>query len=154
MKDLSSEVRLSKFDLDVITSLLTSKDGNPAFNKLAAEMEPDETKRQLLLLHFGIVLHSAPVDASTIEPRYDFTVWQYRQDKVYTMYIPFHIDRIHNFVHAHAVLLNVNEEVVNKAPDGVFTFDAWDSKKDHEELDKAIKEFEDRLAKEAEKKQV
>lgn len=53
MKNLSSKVR---FDLDVITSLLTSEDGNPAFNKLAAE--PDETKRQLL--HFGIVLHSAP----------------------------------------------------------------------------------------------
>ena len=47
MKNLSSEVRLSKFDLDAITSLLTSEDGNPALNKLAAEMEPDETKRQL-----------------------------------------------------------------------------------------------------------
>lgn len=152
MKDLSSKVRLSKFDLDVITSLLTSKDGNPAFNKLAAEMEPDETKRQLLLLHFGIVLHSAPVDASTIEPRYDFTVWRYRQDKVYTMYTPFHIDRIHNLVHAHATLLNINGEVVNKAPDEVFEFAVWDSKKDHEELDRAIKEFEDCLTKEADKK--
>ena len=152
MKNLSSKVRLSKFDLDVITSLLTSEDGNPAFNKLAAEMEPDETKRQLLLLHFGIVLHSAPVDASTIEPRYEFNVWRYRQDKVYTMYTPFHIDRIRNLVHAHATLLNINGEVVNKAPDVVFEFDTWDSKKDHEELDKAIKEFEDRLTKEADKK--
>lgn len=150
MKNLSSKVRLSKFDLDVITNLLTSEDGNPAFNKLAAEMEPDETKRQLLLLHFGIVLHSAPVDASTIEPRYDFITWQYRQDKSYTMYIPFHIDRIHNVVHAHATRLNINGEVVNKAPDEVFTFDVWDNKKDHEELDRAIKEFE--LTKEADKK--
>ena len=152
MKDLSSKVRLSKFDLDVITSLLTSKDGNPAFNKLAAEMEPDETKRQLLLLHFGIVLHSTPVDASTIEPRYDFTVWRYRQDKSYTMFTPFHIDRIHSRVHAHVTLLNINGEVVDKAPDEVFEFAAWDNKKDHEELDKAIKEFEDRLTKEADKK--
>lgn len=152
MKNLSSKVTLSKFDLDVITSLLTSKDGNPAFNKLAAEMEPDETKRQLLLLHFGIVLHSAPVDASIIEPRYDFTVWRYRQDKVYTKYIPFHVDRIHNLVHAHAALLNINGEVVNKAPDEVFEFAAWDCQRDHEELDKAIKEFEYRLTKEADKK--
>ena len=152
MKNLSSKVALSKFDLDVITSLLTSKDGNPALNKLAAEMEPDETKRQLLLLHFGIVLHSAPVDASIIEPRYDFAVWRYRQDKSYTMYTPFHIDRIHNLVHAHAVLLNVNGEVVNKAPDEVFRFAAWDNMKDHEELDEALKEFEDRLTKEANKK--
>ena len=152
MKDLSSKVRLSKFDLDVITSLLTSEDGNPAFNKLAAEMEPDETKRQLLLLHFGIVLHSAPVDASTIEPRYEFDTWLYRQDKVYIMYTPFHIDRIHNLVHAHAICLNVDGEVVNKAPDEVFEFAAWDNKKDHEELEKAIKEFEDRLTKEADKK--
>ena len=152
MKNLSSKVRLSKFDLDAITSLLTSKDGNPAFNKLAAEMEPDETKRQLLLLHFGIVLHSAPVDASTIEPRYEVNEWIYRQNKVYTMYTPFHIDRIRNLVHAHATLLNINGEVVNKAPDEVFEFDAWDSKKDHEELDKAIKEFEYRLTKEADKK--
>ena len=152
MKNLSSKVRLSKFDLDVITSLLTSEDGNPAFNKLAAEMEPDETKRQLLLLHFGIVLHSAPVDASTIEPRYEVSEWRYRQNKVYTMYTPFHIDRIHNLVHARATLLNINGEVVNKAPDEVFEFAVWDSKKDHEELDKAIKEFEDRLTKEADKK--
>ena len=150
MKNLSSKVRLSKFDLDVITSLLTSEDGNPALNKLAAEMEPDETKRQLLLLHFGIVLHSAPVDASIIEPRYEFNVWQYRQDKVYIMYTPFHIDRIHNLVHAHATYLNVNGEVVNKASDEVFEFAAWDRKKDHKELDKAIKEFE--LIKEADKK--
>lgn len=152
MKDLSSKVRLSKFDLDAITSLLTSEDGNPAFNKLAAEMEPDETKRQLLLLHFGIVLHSAPVDASTIESRYEFNVWRYRQDKLYIMYTPFHIDRIRNLVHAHATLININGEVVNKAPDEVFEFAEWDSKKDHEELDKAIKEFEDRLTKEADKK--
>ena len=152
MKNLSSKVTLSKFDLDVITSLLTSEDGNPAFNKLAAEMEPDETKRQLLLLHFGIVLHSTPVDASTIEPRYEVNEWRYRQDKVYTMYTPFHIDRIHNLVHAHATLININGEVVNKAPDEVFEFAEWDSKKDHEELDKAIKEFEDRLTKEVDKK--
>lgn len=152
MKNLSSKVMLSKFDLDVITSRLTSKDGNPAFNKLAVEMEPDETKRQLLLLRFGIVLHSAPVNASTIEPRYDFTVWRYRQDKVYTMYTPFHIDRIHNLVHAHTTYLNINGEVVNKAPDEVFGFAAWDNKKDHEELDKAIKEFEYRLTKEVDKK--
>ena len=152
MKNLSSEVRLSKFDLDAITSLLTSEDGNPAFNKLAAEMEPDETKRQLLLLHFGIVLHSAPVDTSIIEPRYEFITWRYRQDKVYTMYTPFHIDRIRNLVHAHATLLNINGEVVNKDPDEVFTFASWDNKKDHEELDKTIKEFEDRLTKEADKK--
>ena len=152
MKNLSSKVVLSKFDLDVITSLLTSEDGNPAFNKLAAEMEPDETKRQLLLLHFGIVLHSAPVNVSTIAPRYDFTVWRYRQDKVYTKYIPFHVDRIHNLVHAHAALFNVNGEVVNRVPDEVFEFAAWDNKKDREELDKAIKEFEDRLTKEADKK--
>ena len=151
MKNLSSKVRLSKFDLDVITSLLTSEDGNPAFNKLAAEMEPDETKRQLLLLHFGIVLHSAPVDASIIEPRYDFTVWRYRQDKVYTMFTPSHIDRIHNLVHAHATCINVDGEVVTKAPDEVFEFAAWDNKKDHEELEKAIKEFEYRLTKEADK---
>lgn len=143
---------LSKFDLDVITSLLTSKDGNPAFNKLAAEMEPDETKRQLLLLHFGIVLHSAPVDTSVIEPRYEFIVWRYRQDKVYTKYTPLHIDRIHNLVHAHATLLNVNGEIVDKAPDEVFEFAAWDNKKDREELDKTIKEFEYRLTKEADKK--
>ena len=152
MKNLSSKVRLSKFDLDAITSLLTSKDGNPAFNKLAAEMEPDETKRQLLLLHFGIVLHSAPVDASIIEPRYEVIEWRYRRDKVYIMYTPFHIDRILNLVHAHVTLLNINGEVVYKAPDEVFKFDVWDSKKDHEELDKAIKEFEDRLTKEADKK--
>ena len=152
MKNLSSKVRLSKFDLDVITSLLTSEDGNPAFNKLAAEMEPDETKRQLLLLHFGIVLHSAPVDASIIEPRYEFNVWRYRQDKVYTMYTPFHIDRIRNLVHAHATLLNINGEVVNKAPDVVFEFDTWDNMKDHEKLNKAIREFEYRLTKEADKK--
>ena len=152
MKNLSSKVRLSKFDLDVITSLLTSEDGNPAFNKLAAEMEPDETKRQLLLLHFGIVLHSAPVDASTIEPRYEFATWRYRQDKSYIMYTPFHIDRIHNLVHAHATYLNVNGEVVNMAPDEVFEFAAWDIMRDHEELDKAIKEFEDCLTKEADKK--
>lgn len=152
MKNLSSKVRLSKFDLDAITSLLTSEDGNPAFNKLAAEMEPDETKRQLLLLHFGIVLHSAPVDASTIEPRYEVNEWRYRQDKVYTMYTPFHIDRIRNLVHVHATLLNINGEVVHKAPDQVFEFDVWDNKKDQEELDKAIKEFEDRLTKEADKK--
>ena len=152
MKNLSSEVRLSKFDLDAITSLLTSEDGNPAFNKLAAEMEPDETKRQLLLLHFGIVLHSAPVDASTIEPRYEFNEWRYRQDKVYTIYTPFHIDRILNLVHAHATLININEEVVHKAPDEVFKFAAWDNKKDHEELDKAIKEFEQHLTEEADKK--
>ena len=152
MKNLSSEVRLSKFDLDVITSLLTSKDGNPAFNKLAAEMEPDETKRQLLLLHFGIVLHSAPVDASTIEPRYELITWRYRQNKSFTMYTPFHIDRIHNIVHAHVTFLNVNGEVVDKAPDEAFTFDAWDNKKDHEELDRAIKEYEDSLTKEADKK--
>ena len=139
MKNLSSKVVLSKLDLDVITSLLTSKDGNPVLNKLAAEMEPDETKRQLLLLHFGIVLHSAPVDASTIEPRYDFITWQYRQDKSYTMYTPFHIDRIHNRVYVHATLLNINGEVVNKAPDEVFEFAAWDNKKDHEELDKAFR---------------
>ena len=152
MKNLSSKVRLSKFDLDAITSLLTSKDGNPAFNKLAAEMEPDETKRQLLLLHFGIVLHSAPVDASIIEPRYEFNEWRYRQDKVYTMCTPFHIDRILNLVHAHVTLLNINGEVVYKAPDVVLEFATWDSMKDHEELDKAIKEFEDRLTKEADKK--
>ena len=152
MKNLSSKVTLSKFDLDVITSLLTSEDGNPAFNKLAAEMEPDETKRQLLLLHFGIVLHSTPVDASTIEPRYEVNEWRYRQDKVYTMYTPFHIDRIRNLVHAHAALLNINGEVVHEAPDEVFEFAEWDSKKDHEELDKAIKEFEYRLTKEADKK--
>ena len=143
---------LSKFDLDVITSLLTSEDGNPALNKLAAEMEPDETKRQLLLLHFGIVLHSAPVDASIIEPRYEFVTWQYRQDKSYTMYTPFHIDRIRNFVYAHATHLNVNGEVVYKAPDEVFEFAAWDNMKDHEEFDKAIKEFEYHLIKEADKK--
>ena len=143
---------LSKFDLDAITSLLTSEDGNPAFNKLAAEMEPDETKRKLLLLRFGIVLHSAPVDVSIIEPRYEVSEGQYRQDKVYTMYTPFHLDRIHNLVHAHATLININGEVVNKAPDEVFEFTAWDNKKDHEELDKAIKEFEDRLTKEADKK--
>ena len=141
MKNLSSKVKLSKFDLDIITNLLTSKDGNPAFTKLAAEMEPDKTKRQLLLLRFGIVLHSAPINASIIEPRYEFTVWRYRQDKVYTMYTPFHINRIHNLVHAHVTLLNVNGEVVTKAPDEVFEFAAWDNKKDHEELDKAIKEF-------------
>ena len=152
MKNLSSKVRLSKFDLDVITSLLTSEDGNPALNKLAAEMEPDETKRQLLLLHFGIVLHSAPVDASLIEPRYEINEGRYRQDKVYTMYTPFHIDRIRNLVHAHATLLNINGEVVAKTPDEVFEFASWDSKKDHEELDKAIKEFEYRLTKEADKK--
>ena len=152
MKNLSSKVRLSKFDLDAITSLLTSEDGNPAFNKLAAEMEPDETKRQLLLLHFGIVLHSAPVDASTIEPRYEFNVWRYRQHKVYTMYTPFHIDRIHNLVHAHATLLNINRKALAKAPDVVLEFATWDSMKDHEELDKAIKEFEDRLTKETDKK--
>ena len=152
MKNLSSKAVLSKFDLDVITSLLTSEDGNPALNKLAAEMEPDETKRQLLLLHFGIVLHSAPVDASTIEPRYDFAVWRYRQDKSYIMYTPFHIDRIHNLVHAHATLININGEVVDKALDEVFQFAAWDNKKDHEELDEALKEFEDHLTKEADKK--
>ena len=152
MKNLSSEVRLSKFDLDAITSLLTSKDGNPALNKFAVEMEPDETKRQLLLLRFGIVLHSAPVNTSIIEPRYEFIAWRYRQDKVYTMYTPFHIDRIRNLVHAHATLLNINGEIVNKAPDEVFEFASWDNKKDHEELDKAIKEFEDRLTKEADKK--
>ena len=152
MKNLSSKVRLSKFDLDAITSLLTSEDGNPAFNKLAAEMEPDETKRKLLLLRFGIVLHSAPVDVSIIEPRYEVSEWQYRQDKVYTRYTPFHLDRIHNLVHAHATLININGEVVNKAPDEVFEFAAWDNKRDHEELDKAIKEFEDRLTKEADKK--
>ena len=152
MKNLSSEVRLSKFDLDAITSLLTSKDGNPALNKLAAEMEPDETKRKLLLLRFGIVLHSAPVNASYIEPRYEFEVWRYRQDKVYTMYTPFHIDRILNLVHAHVTLLNINGEIVHKAPDQVFEFDVWDNKKDHEELDKAIKEFVDSLTKEADKK--
>lgn len=152
MKNLSSKVRLSKFDLDVITSLLTSEDGNPVFNKLAAEMEPDETRRQLLLLHFDIVLHSAPVDASTIEPRYEFVPWRYRQDKVYTMYTPFHIDRIHNIVHVHTTYLNVNGEVVNKAPDEVFEFAAWDNRKDHEELDRAIKEFEYNLTKEADKK--
>ena len=152
MKNLSSKVKLSKFDLDIITSLLTSEEGNPAFNKLAAEMEPDETKRQLLLLHFGIVLHSASVDTSVIEPRYEFTVWRYRQDKSYTMYTPFHIDRIHNLVHAHATYLNVNGEIVNKAPDEVFEFAAWDNKKDREELDKAIKEFENRLTKKANKK--
>ena len=152
MKDLSSKVRLSKFDLDAITSLLTSEDGNPAFNKLAAEMEPDETKRQLLLLHFGIVLHCAPVDASIIEPRYEVSEWRYRQDKVYSMYTPFHIDRIHNLVHAHATFLNINGEAIAKAPDEVFEFAAWDSKKDHEELDRAIKEFEYRLTKEADKK--
>lgn len=146
MKNLLSKVRLSKFDLDVITSLLTSEDGNPAFNKLAAEMEPDETKRQLLLLHFGVVLHSTPVDVSTIEPRYEFVTWRYR-----LMYTPFHIDRIHNLVHAHVTLLNINGEVVTKAPDEVFEFAAWDNKKDHEELDKAIKEFADRLTKEADK---
>ena len=150
MKNLSSKVRLSKFDLDVITSLLTSEDGNPAFNKLAAEMEPDETKRQLLLLHFGIVLHSDPVDASIIEPRYEFDTWLYRQNKSYIMYTPFHIDRIHNFVHAHVAYLNINGEVVNKAPDKVFGFATWDVMRDHEELDKAIKEFE--LTKEADKK--
>ena len=152
MKNLSSKVVLSKFDLDAITSLLTSEDGNPALNKLAAEMEPDETKRQLLLLHFGIVLHSAPVDVSIIEPRYEVSEWPYCQNKVYTMYTPFHIDRIRNLVHAHATLLNINGEVVNKDPDEVFTFAAWDNKKDHEELDKTIKEFEDRLTKEADKK--
>ena len=152
MKNLLSKVRLSKFDLDVITSLLTSEDGNPAFNKLAAEMEPDETKRQLLLLHFGIVLHSAPVDVSIIESRYEVNEWQYRQDKVYTMYTPFHIDRILNLVHAHVTLLNINGEIVIKYSDQVFEFDAWDNKKDHEELDKAIKEFEYRLTKEADKK--
>ena len=152
MKNLSSKVRLSKFDLDAITSLLTSEDGNPAFNKLAAEMEPDETKRQLLLLHFGIVLHSAPVDASIIKPRYEFNVWRYRQHKVYTMYTPFHIDRIHNLVHAHATLLNINRKALAKAPDVVLEFATWDSMKDHEELDKAIKEFEDRLTKETDKK--
>lgn len=152
MKNLSSKVMLSKFDLDVITSLLTSEDGNPAFNKLAAEMEPDETKRQLLLLHFGIVLHSNPVDASSIEPRYEFATWRYRQDKSYIMYTPFHIDRIHSLVHAHVTFLNINGEVVNKASDEVFEFAAWDHKRDHEELDKAIKEFEDRLTKEADKK--
>ena len=152
MKNLSSKVRLSKFDLDAITSLLTSEDGNPALNKLAAEMEPDETKRQLLLLHFGIVLHSAPVDTSIIEPRYEFNEWRYRQDKVYTMCTPFHIDRILNLVHAHVTLLNINGEVVYKAPDEVFKFVAWDNMKDHEELDKAIKEFEYRLTKEADKK--
>ena len=152
MKNLLSKVRLSKFDLDVITSLLTSEDGNPAFNKLAAEMEPDETKRQLLLLHFGIVLHSAPVDVSIIESRYEVNEWQYRQDKVYTMYTPFHIDRILNLVHAHVTLLNINGEIVIKYSDQVFEFDAWDNKKDHEELDKAIKEFEDSLTKEADKK--
>ena len=152
MKNLSSKVRLSKFDLDAITSLLTSEDGNLAFNKLAAEMEPDETKRQLLFLHFGIVLHSAPVDASIIEPRYEVNEWRYRQDKVYTMYTPFHIDRIRNLVHAHATLLNINGEVVYKAPDEVFEFASWDNKKDQEEFDKAIKEFEDRLTKEADKK--
>lgn len=85
MKNLSSEVRLSKFDLDAITSLLTSEGGNPAFNELAAEMEPDETKRQLLLLHFGIVLHSAPVDASIIEPRYEVNEWRYRVYNVYSV---------------------------------------------------------------------
>lgn len=143
---------LSKFDLDVITSLLTSEDGNPALNKLAAEMEPDETKRQLLLLHFGIVLHSAPVDTSIIEPRYEFIEWRYRQDKSYIMYTPFHIDRIHNLVHVHTTLLNINGEVVDKAPDEVFKFAVWDNKKDREELDKTIKEFEDRLTKEADKK--
>lgn len=152
MKNLSSKVKLSKFDLDIITSLLTSEDGNPALNKLAAEMEPDETKRQLLLLHFGIVLHSAPVDTSVIEPRYEFAPWRYRQDKSYTMYTPFHIDRIHNLVHAHATYLNVNGEIVNKAPDEVFEFASWDNKKDREELDKAIKEFENRLTKKANKK--
>ena len=152
MKNLSSEVRLSKFDLDAITNLQTSEDGNLALNKLAVEMEPDKTKRQLLLLRFGIVLHSAPVNASIIEPRYEFIVWRYRQDKVYTMYTPFHIDRIRNLVHAHATLLNINGEVVNKDPDEVFTFASWDNKKDHEELDKTIKEFEDRLTKEADKK--
>ena len=152
MKNLSSKVKLSKFDLDVITSLLTSEDGNPAFNKLAAEMEPDETKRQLLLLHFGIVLHSAPVDASTIEPRYEVNEWRYRQDKVYTMYTPFHIDRIRNLVHAHAALININGEVVHEVPDVVFEFAVWDNMKDHEKLDKAIKEFEYRLTKEADKK--
>ena len=152
MKNLLSKVRLSKFDLDVITSLLTSEDGNPAFNKLDAEMEPDETKRQLLLLHFGIVLHSAPVDVSIIESRYEVNEWQYRQDKVYTMYTPFHIDRMHNLVHAHATLLNINGEVVHEAPDQVFEFDVWDNKKDQEKLDKAIKEFEDSLTKEADKK--
>ena len=152
MKNLSSEVRLSKFDLDTITSLLTSEDGNPALNKLVAEIEPDETKRQLLLLRFGIILHSAPVDASIIEPRYEVSEWRYRQGKVYTMYTPFHIDRICNFVHAHATLLNINGEVVHKAPDEVFEFAEWDNKKDHEELDKAIKELEDRLTKEADKK--
>lgn len=152
MKNLSSKVMLSKFDLDVITSLLTSEDGNPALNKLAAEMEPDETKRQLLLLHFGIVLHSAPVDTSIIEPRYEFIEWRYRQDKSYIMYTPFHIDRIHNLVHVHTTLLNINGEVVDKAPDEVFKFAVWDNKKDREELDKTIKEFEDRLTKEADKK--
>ena len=152
MKNLSSKVTLSKFDLDAITSLLTSEDGNPALNKLAAEMESDETKRQLLLLHFGIVLHSAPVDASLIEPRYEINEWRYRQDKVYTMHTPFHIDRIHNLVHARATLLNINGEVVHEVPDVVFEFATWDDKKDHEELDKAIKEFEDRLTKEADKK--
>lgn len=143
---------LSKFDLDVITSLLTSEDGNPAFNKLAAEMEPDETKRQLLLLHFGIVLHSAPVNVSTIEPRYEFVTWRYRQDKSYIMYTPFHIDRIHSLVHTHATLLNINGEIVNKDLDRVFEFAAWDNMKDHEALDKTIKEFEDRLTKEVDKK--
>ena len=152
MKNLSSKVRLSKFDLDVITNLLTSEDGNPAFNKLAAEMEPDETKRQLLLLHFGIVLHSTPVDASTIEPRYEFTEWLYRQYKSFAMYTPFHIDRIYNLVYAHVTRLNVNGEVVGKDSDEVVTFDAWDNKKDRKELDKAIKEFEDLLTKEADKK--
>ena len=115
-------------------------------------MEPDETKRQLLLLHFGIVLHSTPVDASIIEPRYEVSEWRYRQDKAYTMYTPFHIDRIRNLVHAHATLLNISGEVVHKAPDEVFEFATWDSKKDHEEFDKAIKEFEYRLTKEADKK--
>ena len=68
------------------------------------------------------------------------------------MYTPFHIDRIRNLVHVHATLLNINGEVVNKAPDEVFEFTTWDNKKDHEELDKAIKEFEDSLTKEADKK--
>lgn len=73
-------------------------------------------------------------------------------DIVYTMCTPFHIDRIRNLVHAHATLLNINGEVVHKAPDQVFEFAAWDNKKDQEEFDKAIKEFEDRLTKEADKK--
>ena len=148
MKNLTSDIKLSTFDLDAITNLLLSKEGNPAFNKLAEEMVPDESRRKVLLLRMAIVVNSPKVDPTSIEPRYVVDRWEYRNRHTYTEWVPSHVDRIHNIISAKGIVLNDKGEQVDTINNRAFDFSVWDGMQLLNDAQKALMDCRQRLAEE------